>query len=107
MSGRQVALAIAGGRVALGLGAMLATERTLTVLGFDPSDAGGRTLTQVHDGQSGYLSQSALPLYFGLGDATVIDQVSVQWLAGQQQVLKGPIETNRPLVIVEGESAPR
>ena len=39
MSGRQVALAIAGGRVALGLGAMLATERTLTVLGFDPSDA--------------------------------------------------------------------
>lgn len=69
--------------------------------------AGGRTLTQVHDGQSGYLSQSALPLYFGLGDATVIDQVSVQWLGGQQQVLKGPIETNRPLVIVEGESAPR
>jgi hypothetical protein len=69
--------------------------------------AGGKVLTQVHDGQSGYLSQSSLPLYFGLGEAQVIDEVSVQWLGGERQVLKGPIETNRHLVIVEGESAPR
>ena len=31
--------------------------------------SGGRVLTQWHDGKSGYLSQSVLPLYFGLGDA--------------------------------------
>ena len=30
--------------------------------------AGGRVLTQWNDGKSGYLSQSVLPLYFGLGD---------------------------------------
>src|SRR5436190_7072232 len=28
--------------------------------------SGGRTLTEWHDGKSGYLSQSQLPLYFGL-----------------------------------------
>ena len=29
----------------------------------------GRRATQYNDGKSGYLSQSVLPLYFGLGDA--------------------------------------
>ena len=29
---------------------------------------GGRSYAQVNDGKSGYLSQSCLPLYFGLGD---------------------------------------
>jgi hypothetical protein len=51
VSGRRVALAIAAGRVALGLGALLATERTLTVLGFEPSDAGARTLTRLLGGR--------------------------------------------------------
>ena len=69
--------------------------------------AGGKVLTQVHDGQSGYLSQSALPLYFGLGNAPSIDEISVQWLGGERQVLAGPIETNRQVLIVEGASAPR
>jgi enediyne biosynthesis protein E4 len=31
--------------------------------------SGGRTLMKYNDGKSGYLSQSSLPLYFGLGDA--------------------------------------
>ncbi len=44
--------------------------------------AGGQTLTQVHDGQSGYLSQSALPLFFGLGAASMVDQIVVNWLLG-------------------------
>ena len=39
--------------------------------------AGGRTLTKYNDGKSGYLSQSSLPLYFGLGDAQKIDRVEV------------------------------
>ena len=30
-------------------------------------------------GKSGYLSQSVLPLYFGLGDATTIDGIEVDW----------------------------
>ncbi|MGH9367688.1 MAG: CRTAC1 family protein, partial [Thermoanaerobaculia bacterium] len=35
--------------------------------------AGGRVLTKWNDGKSGYLSQSALPLYFGLGDASTVE----------------------------------
>ena len=69
--------------------------------------AGGQVFTQVHDGQSGYLSQSALPLYFGLGAAQSIEEISVQWLGGERQVLTGPIETNRRLEIMEGEAAAR
>jgi hypothetical protein len=64
-------------------------------------NAGGNVLTQVHDGQSGYLSQSVLPLYFGLGAAENVDRVSVRWPLGAHQVLDGPIRTNQQLVIVE------
>lgn len=62
---------------------------------------GGRRLTQVHDGQSGYLSQSSMPLYFGLGDADAIDEVAVDWPSGTRQVLSGPMTVNQTLVIVE------
>lgn len=60
-----------------------------------------RSLTQVHDGQSGYLSQSSLPLYFGLGDATQIEKVIVNWPSGKQQILLGPIASNQTLEVVE------
>ena len=39
--------------------------------------AGGRTWTQWMDGKSGYLSQSSMPLYFGLAGAKKIDSVEV------------------------------
>ena len=42
-----------------------------------------------------------MPLYFGLGDATVIEQVEVRWLSGHTQTLVGPIETNKLLVVAE------
>lgn len=64
----------------------------------------GEVFTQVHDGQSGYLSQSAIPLYFGLGAGDQVDQVVVQWPSGTRQVLAGPIPPNQQLVIVEDES---
>lgn len=63
--------------------------------------AGGRTQTQQHDGKSGYLSQSALPLYFGLGDETKIDRVEVTWPAGKKQILEKEISPNTLLTIVE------
>jgi hypothetical protein len=52
--------------------------------------AGGKVLTQWNDGKSGYLSQSVLPLYFGLGDAEKIDRVEVDWPSGRKQVLTDP-----------------
>jgi hypothetical protein len=63
--------------------------------------AGGLTQTQQHDGKSGYLSQSSLPLYFGLGDATKVDRVEVRWPAGKTQVVTANIQPNATLSLVE------
>lgn len=52
--------------------------------------AGEKILTKVHDGQSGYLSQSAMPLYFGLGAARSIEKVEVRWPSGTAQIIETP-----------------
>src|SRR4029453_970089 len=39
--------------------------------------SGGHVVTQWNDGKSGYLSQSVLPLYFGLDDSSAVDRVEV------------------------------
>jgi hypothetical protein len=62
---------------------------------------GGMTQTQAHDGKSGYLSQSSLPLYFGLGDATKVDRIEVAWPSGKKQVLEQDITPNTLIPIVE------
>ena len=62
---------------------------------------GDQVHTQVHDSQSGYLSQSSLPLYFGLGTAPQIDKISIDWPSGTHQELKGPIPANQQLIITE------
>ena len=63
--------------------------------------AGGQTFTKVNDGKSGYLSQSALPLYFGLGDAERIERVDVDWPSGKKQIETQGLTTNRILKIAE------
>jgi hypothetical protein len=63
--------------------------------------AAGAAHTQIHDGKSGYLSQSLLPLYFGLGDAERIDRVDVVWPSGRRQVVQSPIPLNGTLTIQE------
>ncbi|RKY22242.1 MAG: hypothetical protein DRQ55_01525 [Planctomycetota bacterium] len=63
--------------------------------------AGDLTQTKVQDGQSGYLSQSRMPLYFGLDGAASIERVEVRWPSGTTQVLDGPIEVNQTLHIRE------
>jgi enediyne biosynthesis protein E4 len=65
--------------------------------------AGGQTYTQYNDGKSGYLSQSDLPMYFGLGEATNIDQVEVHWPSGKVQVLRKKLKENVLMVITEPE----
>jgi hypothetical protein len=63
--------------------------------------AGGQVLTRSNDGKSGYLSQSVLPLYFGLGEADRIDRVEVDWPSGRKQVLTKGLQANRTLGITE------
>ena len=64
-------------------------------------EAGGKTYTKYHDGKSGYLSQSLIPLYFGLGEATTVERVEVQWPSGIRQVLKKNIPINSLLTVTE------
>jgi hypothetical protein len=63
--------------------------------------SGGRTLMKYNDGKSGYLSQSSLPLYFGLGDAQKIDRVEVDWPSGHKQVVTQDLRVNDVLQITE------
>jgi hypothetical protein len=63
--------------------------------------AGGRVYTKYNDGKSGYLSQSALPLYFGLGDSAKIERIEVDWPSGRKQVETQQLEANRTRQIVE------
>jgi hypothetical protein len=67
--------------------------------------AGGQTQVQVHDGQSGYLSQSRIPLYFGLNETRQVDRIVVLWPSGRRQELDGPVPINQTLTIVESEKS--
>ena len=62
--------------------------------------AGSLKITKTQDGKSGYLSQSALPLYFGLGDAVQVNSIEVLWPSGHKQKVSHS-ELNATAVIVE------
>ena len=67
--------------------------------------SGDLVLTQSNDGKSGYLSQSSLPLYFGLGDAKKVDRVEVEWPSGAKQLVSEGITVGSRLEIVEPAAA--
>lgn len=63
--------------------------------------SGGRNQFQLNDGKSGYLSQSSVPLYFGLGGSDTVDEIEVVWPTGKKQIVPGPIRANTPVTIRE------
>jgi hypothetical protein len=63
--------------------------------------AGGKTYTKVMDGNSGYLSHSVMPLYFGLGAADAVERIDVVWPAGKTQTVQPPIEVNSRVEVRE------
>jgi hypothetical protein len=63
--------------------------------------AGTQTYTRYNDGKSGYLSQSVLPLYFGLGDAQKVDRIEIDWPSGHKQVITDGLQANQTLQITE------
>jgi hypothetical protein len=65
--------------------------------------AGGRSYVKQNDGKSGYLSQSVLPLYFGLGEARTVDRVEVVWPTRRTQVVTRGLRVNDTLRIVESK----
>ncbi len=63
--------------------------------------AGTQSYLKVLDGKSGYLSQSVLPLYFGLGDAEQVDALEIIWPSGKTQTANGPVKAGTALEIRE------
>ena len=49
-----------------------------------------------------FLSQGAVPLHFGLGQATVVDQITVNWPSGSNQILSN-IPANQEVSVIEGQ----
>ncbi|MEM1179090.1 MAG: FG-GAP-like repeat-containing protein [Acidobacteriota bacterium] len=66
--------------------------------------AGGLTQTKLHDGKSGYLSQSSEPVYFGLGDAAAVEWIEVAWPNGDVERFAGPHDAKRRLALKEGSA---
>jgi hypothetical protein len=63
--------------------------------------AGGHTYMQVMDGNSGYLSHSVMPLYFGLGASQSVDRIEVAWPSGKRQTVSAPITINSRIDVRE------
>ena len=55
-------------------------------------------IVKVNDGQSGYLSHSDLPLYFGLGSNESATKIEVRWPSGKMQTLDGAAKGVRTIV---------
>ena len=72
-----------------GLGALVVVE------------AGPLKMTKQNDGKSGYLSQSSMPLYFGLGETARIDRITIYWPSGREQVLTEGLVADSLLTIEE------
>ena len=61
----------------------------------------GRRVLKVMDGKTGSLSQSDLPLYFGLGDADHAASLETRWPSGGRQTVAGPLRTGQTIEVVE------
>jgi hypothetical protein len=55
----------------------------------------------VHTGSS-YLSQSELPLTFGLGASAETDEAIIEWPGGQQEKV-GPLRAGRAYIATQGK----
>ena len=62
---------------------------------------GDKTFTRYNDGKSGYLAQSSMPLYYGLGEASSIDRIEVAWPSGRKQTFTEAIPVNTLFTITE------
>ncbi|MCP3963360.1 MAG: hypothetical protein GY719_36440 [bacterium] len=71
-------------------------------LSFRTGDGAVRTLTRWVEAGSGYASQSAFPLHFGLGDASAVEAVEITWPSGRvARIEGGDLGVNRIVKVEE------
>ncbi len=63
-------------------------------------EAGGATQVAERVAGSGYLSQDDARVHFGLGTATKVDKLTVQWPSGKQQVMEN-LPADRVVIVEE------
>ncbi len=62
-----------------------------------------KVLTRLVEAGSGYASQSAFPVHFGLGEAERVESVEIHWPDGDIQVLDGArMKIDSQLVVEQG-----
>lgn len=61
----------------------------------------GGSASHLDTGKSGYLSQSALPIYIATGLSTSVDKIEVRWPNGTLQTVAGPIDSGIRVRIVQ------
>ncbi|MEO0787343.1 MAG: CRTAC1 family protein [Bacteroidota bacterium] len=66
-------------------------------------DVAGETLTRYRHGGQGYLSQNSAQLHFGLGSATLINEIRVVWPSGTVDVFNNVTSVNQVFSVVETE----
>jgi hypothetical protein len=66
-------------------------------------EAGGTSQTRMVKGGSSYLSQSELPVTFGVGKRDRIERATIQWPSGRAEEFKG-LATGREYEVVEGRA---
>ena len=64
------------------------------------------TYTRFHDGKSGYLTQSSMPIYFGLAEAAAVERVEIDWPSGAHQTVTEGLELNTRIEIEEAADTP-
>jgi hypothetical protein len=63
--------------------------------------SGGTSRTAMVKTGSSYLSQSELPITFGLGQASKVEGLEIRWPSGQVEQI-GPVEAGQTVVVEEG-----
>lgn len=61
----------------------------------------GRVLRQYYTGKAGYISQSQLPLYFGLGESNRVKRIEIVWPSGIRQTLSDVKASDKVLRVTE------